>query len=109
MRTPDSTYDMILGRDLQSALRIDILFSNGTLVWNEISMPMHTGKQQTHLNEYLDQVIEATRILDANYKKADLEEFAKNIPHLTDDQKSQARTLLLQYVPNTSHTQRDCS
>jgi hypothetical protein len=56
---PDSTYDMILGRDLQSALRMDILFSTGTLVWNEISIPMRTGKQreQTHLNEYLDQVI----------------------------------------------------
>jgi hypothetical protein len=80
---PDSTtYDMILGRDLQSALRMGILFSTSTLVWNEISIPMHTGKQreQTHLNEYLDQVIEdlslpeiireelhgATKILDAN-------------------------------------------
>jgi hypothetical protein len=62
-----------------------------------------------HLNEYLDQVIkdlslpelireelhEATKILDANYKKADLEEFVKNIPpHLTNNQKSQVRTLL---------------
>jgi hypothetical protein len=27
----NSTYDMILGRDLQSALRMDILFSTGTL------------------------------------------------------------------------------
>jgi hypothetical protein len=112
---PDSTYDMILGRDLQSALRMDILFSTGTLVWNEISIPMRTGKQreQTHLNEYLDQVIEdlslpeitreelheATKILDANYKKADLEEFVKNIPHLTDEQKSQVCTLLYQYEP----------
>jgi hypothetical protein len=42
---PDSTYDMILGRDLQSALRMDIIFSTGTLVSNEISIPMHTGKQ----------------------------------------------------------------
>jgi hypothetical protein len=112
---PDSTYDMILGRDLQSTLRMDILFSTGTLVWNEISIPMCTGKQreQTHLNEYLDQVIkdlslpeniteelhEATKILDANYKKADLEEFVKNIPHLTDAQKSHIRTLLYPYEP----------
>jgi hypothetical protein len=112
---PDSTYDMIAGRDQQSALRMDILFSTGTLVWNEISIPMRTGKhrEQTHLNEYLDQVIEdlslpeiireelheATKILDANFKKADLEEFVKNIPHLTDDQKSQVRKLLDQYEP----------
>jgi hypothetical protein len=74
---------------------MDILFSTGTLVWNEISMPMHTGQQreQKHLKEYLDQEIEdlslpdfiweelhqATKILDANYKKADLEEFVKRI------------------------------
>jgi hypothetical protein len=57
---PNSTYDMILGRDLQSALRMDILFSTGTLVWNEISIPMRTGQQREkkHLDEYLDQVIE---------------------------------------------------
>jgi hypothetical protein len=107
---PNSTYDMILGRYLQSALRMDILFSTGTLVWNEISIPMHSGqhREKKHLNEYLDQVIEdlslpelireelheATKILDANYKKADLEEFVKNIPHLTNNQKSQIRTLL---------------
>jgi hypothetical protein len=100
---PNSTYDMILGRDLQSALRMDILFSTGTLVWNEISIPMRTGqhREKKHLNEYLDQVIEdlslpelireelheATKILDANYKKADLEELVKNIPHLTNNQK----------------------
>jgi hypothetical protein len=107
---PNSTYDMILGRDLQSALRMDILFSTGTLVWNKISIPMHTGqhREKKHLDEYFDQVIEdfrlselireelheATKILDANYKKADLEEFAKNIPHLTNNQKSQVCTLL---------------
>jgi hypothetical protein len=101
---------MSLGRDLQSALRMDILFSTGTLVWNEISIPICTGqhREKKHLNEYLDQVIEdlslpelireelheATKILGANYKKADLEEFVKNIPHLTNDQKSQVCTLL---------------
>jgi hypothetical protein len=41
---PNFTYDMILGRDLQSALRMDIRFSTGTLVWNEISVPMRTGQ-----------------------------------------------------------------
>jgi hypothetical protein len=105
---PTPTYDMILGRDLQSPLRMDILFSTGTVVWNEISIPMRTGQQREkkHLNEYLDQVIEdlslpelireehheATKILDANYKKADLEEFVKNIPHLTNNQKGQVCT-----------------
>jgi hypothetical protein len=39
------------------------------------------------------------KILDASYKKADLEEFVKNIPHLTDNQKNQVCTLLYQYEP----------
>jgi hypothetical protein len=109
-KNPNSTYDMILGRDLQSTLRMDILFSTDTLVRYEISFTMRTGQQreQTHLYEYLDQVFEdlslpelireelheATKVLDANYKKADLEETVKNIPHLTDNQKSQVCTLL---------------
>ena len=110
---PDSTYDMILGRDIQSALRMDILFSTGTLVWNELSIPMRTGEQrnQAHLDRYLDQVIEdatlpeiirgelheATRILDSDYKKADLEEFVQNIPHLTYEQKNHLRQLLVKH------------
>jgi hypothetical protein len=71
---------------------------------------MRTGqhREKKHLNEYLDQVIEdlslpelireelhkATKILNANYKNADSEEFVTNIPHLTNDQKSQICTLL---------------
>jgi hypothetical protein len=72
-----------------------------------------TKREQSHLHEYLYQVIKdlslpeiireelhkAAKILDANYKKADLEEFVKNIPHLMDTQKSQVRTLLNQYEP----------
>jgi hypothetical protein len=41
-----------------------------------------------------EELHEATKILDANYKKADLEEFVKSIPDLTNDQKSQVCTLL---------------
>jgi hypothetical protein len=74
---------------------------------------MRTGQQREkeHLNEYLDQVIEdlslpelireelheETKILDANYKTADLEEFVKNFLHLPNNQKSQVRTLLSNY------------
>ena len=108
----NSTYDMIIGRDLQSALRMDISFSTGTLTWNEISIPMRIGQQRNMaaLTAYLDSVIEtssepdliraevyeATKILDANYKKADLEEIVKNIPHLSEEQKGRVRKLLQQ-------------
>ena len=105
---------MILGRDIQSAMKMDICFSTGTIVWNEMTIPMRTGQQRSKeaLSAYLDQIIEtstepdiireelyeATKILDSNYKKADLEEVVKNIPHLTDEQKSQV-TILYQFEP----------
>jgi len=110
---PDSTYDMIIGRDLQSALKMDISFSTSSLIWNEIAIPMRTGQQRSKeaLNAYLDTVIEtssepeilreelyeATKILDSNYKKADLDEVVRNIPHLTEDQKNQVRSMLYRY------------
>ena len=110
---PESTYDMIIGRDLQSALRMDISFSTSSLIWNEIAIPMRTGQQRSKeaLNAYLDNVIEtssepeilreelyeARKILDSNYKKADLEEVVRNIPHLTAEQKNQVSSMLYQY------------
>ena len=110
---PDSTYDMIIGRDLQFALKLDISFSTSSLIWNEIAIPMRTGQQRSKeaLNAYLDSVIEtssepeilreelyeAKKILDSDYKKADLDEVVRNIPHLTEEQKIQVRTTLYQY------------
>jgi hypothetical protein len=45
---PYSIYDVILlGRDIQSALKMDTLFSTGTLVWNKISIPMRAVGKST--------------------------------------------------------------
>jgi hypothetical protein len=59
---PDSTYDMIIGRDLQSALKMDISFSTSSLIWNEIAIPMRTGQQRSKeaINAYLDNIIETS-------------------------------------------------
>ena len=86
---PDSTYDMIIGRDLQSALKMDILFSTGSFTWNGITIPMRTGQQKSkeELDAFLESIIEtsskpeiireelyeAIRIRDSDYKKADLD------------------------------------
>jgi hypothetical protein len=56
-KNPNSTYDMILGRDLQSALRMDILFSTGTLVWNEISIDTNVYWTTTTRTEASKQVV----------------------------------------------------
>jgi len=110
---PNATYDMIIGRDLQSALRMDISFSTSSITWNEMTIPMRTGQQKTkeELNSYLDSLIEiagdpdlikgdlfnATKILDSNYKKADLEEVVKNFTHLTEEEQSAVRILLYRF------------
>jgi hypothetical protein len=35
-----SRYDMIIGRDLMTELGIDIKFSTGEVVWDNVSMPL---------------------------------------------------------------------
>ena len=110
---PDSTYDMIIGRDLQLALKMDISFSTGTVTWNEVTIPMRTGqpKAREELNDFLEEAIargsepeilreelyETRKILDADYKKADIEEVVRNIPHLTQAEKNQVRTMLYNF------------
>jgi hypothetical protein len=53
---PDSTYDMIIGRDFQFALKMDISFSTSSIIWNETAIPMRTGQQRSKeaLIAYLD-------------------------------------------------------
>ena len=110
---PNSTYDMIIGRDLQSALKMDILFSTKSLVWNGMTIPMRTGQQksQEELDVFLDHMVEiasepdlikeelyeAVKIRDAEYKKADLDEVLHNIPHLTEAQRTQLREVLFKH------------
>jgi len=110
---PNSTYDMIIGRDLQSALKMDILFSTNSLIWNGMTIPMQTGQQKSReeLDVFLDHMVEiasepelireelydAVRIRDAEYKKANLDEVLRDIPNLTELQKSQLRTILYKH------------
>ena len=74
---------------------------------------MRTGQQKSkeELDAFLESIIEtssepeiireelyeAIRIRDSDYKKADLDQVVNSIPHLTEEQKSQVRTMLYQY------------
>ena len=99
---------MIIGRDLQSALKMDILFSTGSFTWNGITIPMRNGQQKSkeELDAFLESIIEtssepkiireelyeAIRIRNSDYKKADLDQLVKDVLHLTEEQKSQVRS-----------------
>ena len=39
----DTFYDAIIGRDLTRQLDVDIMYSKGSLVWDNISIPMKTA------------------------------------------------------------------
>lgn len=87
-----SMYDMMIGRELQIALRMDILFSTNHLKWDGIVIPMRTSN--THFS-YLDkriinignlQDVFATSstpmyILDAKYEMANIDATINSLQH----------------------------
>jgi hypothetical protein len=103
-----SKYDMVLGRDILRALGIDILFSNGKLSWDGITIPMKSTEKLTRLlqspsdasikqeeDDYFllieenfsiqlegehskEANLRAQRILDAKYTKGDIETTVEN-------------------------------
>jgi Reverse transcriptase (RNA-dependent DNA polymerase) len=109
--TDNSTrYDMIVGRDLQHAMGMDILFSTKTLRWDGIEIPMRTAKSNlidSHIinrnyNKYIDIFAIASstmKILDAKYERANLDAYLNLLSHLDSKQKFDLKSLLLKYEP----------
>ena len=119
----DSTYDAIIGRDLICNLQIDILFSKGRLVWDNISIPMKTApavqelikknlsghadydmylKEVYRMHVAQDDVIQeatsrATEILDADYSKSNIDDIVNKYMHLTPIQRSKLKALLYKH------------
>ena len=86
-------YDMIIGRDLMKVLRMDVLYSENVIVWDELHLPMQEIKSSlnnvSNFNALVEDHVEPEavkkqmdrlhRILDANYSTPNLEEeVAKN-------------------------------
>ncbi|GKY94846.1 hypothetical protein MPSEU_000449600 [Mayamaea pseudoterrestris] len=113
-------YEMIIGRDLLRALGIDILWSTGQLRWDNITIPMKRALDkhlpddkdaqteqaffvdetmaQAHEGEVLMEATErASRILDAKYEKADINQTVDSMNHLTTAQKTQLKSLLFKF------------
>ena len=97
-------YDMIIGRDLLSALQINIQFSDNSIHWDTSYCPMKpiecTIEESYHINES-SSVQEATdrmqRILDAKYEPADLDAIIKSYNHLNIDKQRKLYDLLHKY------------
>ena len=94
-------YDMIIGRDLLSELRIDILFSNNTVIWDHKQTPLKLQDAKEAIDYHLvnsPAVKEATerikRILNAKYEKANIDEVAKGCTNLNKEQQQKLANVL---------------
>ena len=50
-------YDMIVGRDLMDAIGLDILFSKGTMIWDNSEVPMKPYDSFENLDHYEQEVM----------------------------------------------------
>ena len=97
-----STYGMIIGRDLQEALGIDIRWSTRTMQWDEIIVPMKTfvcGKKNTEHDRLMQGtgLFAQTEILDAQYKRADIDKTVESQTHLSKTEKFYLKLLLMEF------------
>ena len=106
-------YDIIIGRDLMRELGIVINFNDQTVSWEGTDIPMRdlnrlrklkmTKKElNTIIKNSNEPVVtqEATdrmiKILDSNYKKANLKEVIKGAKHLNEENRQKLYKLLVQ-------------
>ena len=111
----DFGYDMVIGRDIMKALNIDLKFSNGTIVWDELVIPMkeYYGNDDTRnlkaeevftlLSQSAEPIAtkEMTKrmveILDASYEKADLKEVCQKATNLAEPERDELYKLLIEF------------
>ena len=108
-------YDMIIGRDLLEKLSIDLRFTDRTIKWDDVIIPMKDcdfrWNQEVLSNKELRASIaqiaepistrEATqrvvKILDSKYAKADLEKVAAEATNLTPQERNMLLRLLEEF------------
>jgi hypothetical protein len=96
-----NTYDMIIGRDLLGELGIILNFNDHTVIWDTDTIPMKDkgtlNTQDALLEVYLasnepkslvDEFSRSTKILDAEYKPAILEEVTQMCANLKTEEQS---------------------
>jgi len=99
-----SNYDLIVGGDLMTELGIKIDYSEQSITWDEVSVPMKSRDATFENSYHLDDsghAADATdrmhKILDAKYEPADLEEVVESCKHLDDEERDALLSLLKKY------------
>ena len=94
-------YDMIIGRDILSALGIRFDFTSMVMEWEQASVPMKDSQavanEAFHVQDS-EAILDATErlkmILDAKYEEADLMEVAKSAANLSAEEQMRLHELL---------------
>jgi gag-polyprotein putative aspartyl protease len=97
-------YDMIIGRDILSFLKIDIRFSDQLVIWEGSEMPFkpvkasvttdyHIAESMT-VEEYTDRI---KKILNAKYSATDLEKVCSSQSHLEVEKRQKLLALLSKF------------
>ena len=89
-------YNMIIGREVLSHLKIDLEFSTNSIKWDGATVPFRDSnstaadafavRDSSTIREAANRV---KKIQDAKYKPADLHEVAQSSSHLNADEKNQ--------------------
>ena len=97
-------HDMIIGRDILQGLGFIFDFTQLTVEWDEVTIPMKDADSISEEAFYIqdpEAVAAATdrikSILDAKYEKANLEEVAQEATHLSDKEKRMLHDFLKRY------------
>ena len=99
-----SAYDVIFGRKLLKELGIVLDFNQMVTIWNDVTIPMKDVNAEVkthffirdskHVNESTKRI---KKILDAKYKKADLEEYIGKQTYLDKRKQNKLLTFLKKY------------
>ena len=110
---PNLRYDLILGRDTLSMMGIQFDFKNKETTWFDKRVPFHPVNWHTD-KEAIRQVlaikpkavrkaeqgeIHVSEITAAHYEKADLEEVATSLTHLTKEQQQDLLEVFMKHEP----------
>ena len=98
---------MIIGRDLMRKIKMNVLYSDNVVTWDELKLPMHevsaTGKwhnfnalveDHAESESVEDSMSRLTRILDANYDTPVLEDEVAKMTNLNPIQRNLLLALL---------------
>jgi len=105
VESPTMNYDMIIGQDMLEEFGIIINFKTKQLTWDEVSIPMRSlntiqldGYFINESKTVAEATARTTRILDAHYEAADIDQIISSCHNLDNKQKQQLKNLLEEFI-----------